>query len=148
MRTLIIMSWLVLVSPVLSYASGDTNEFTLFTSRVEGQKYEWRISDSRAIATPTWNPDSQTIPLSPDRAWQIARDWAQAHGYSKPRLMMVGIQEVHPPEASEASRGRFYYKVDCKSPKHSVHLSVVVLMDSTVLESRQVAEATQVVIPR
>jgi hypothetical protein len=140
MRTLIITSWLALIAPALAYAAGDTNEFTLFTSRAEGQKFEWRISESRLLATPTWDPDSQSIPLSPDKAWHIARDWSQEHGYSKPRLMMLFLQPFNSPKASEAAKGRFYYRIDCRSPEHSVHLSVVVLMDGTVLESHQIAE--------
>jgi hypothetical protein len=140
MRTLIITSWLVLVAPVLSYAAGDTNEFTLFTSRADGQKFEWRISESRLSATPAWSPDSQSIPLAPDKAWQIARDWSQAHGYSKPHLAMIWLQPFNTPKTSEDAHGRFYYRIDCSSPEHSVHSSVVVLMDGTVLESHRVTE--------
>jgi len=92
MRMLIITSWFALVAPVLSFAAGDTNEITLFTNRAEGQKFAWRISESRFLATPAWSPDSQSIPLSPEKAWQIARGWSQAHGYRKPHLVMVWLQ--------------------------------------------------------
>ena len=142
MRILIITSWLALVAPVLSYAAGDTNEFTLFTSRADGQKFEWRISESRLLATPAWSPDSQSVPLSPDKAWQIARDWSQAHGYSKPHLLMVMLQPFSAPKTSEGAHGRFYYHIECSSPEHSVFARVVVLMDGTVIEPHQVTEAT------
>jgi len=141
MRILIITSWLALVAPVLSYAAGDTNEFTLFTYRVDGQKFEWRISQSRLIATPAWSPDSQSVPLTPDKAWQIARDWSQAHGYSKPHLVMIWIQPFSTPKMSNDAHGRFYYRVACSSPEHSESSCVVILMDGTVLESHQVTEA-------
>src|ERR1035437_6489314 len=115
MRIHIITSWLALVAPVLSYAAGDTNEFTLFTWQTEGQISEWRISESRLLATPAWNPDSQSVPLSPDKAWQIARDWSQIHGYKQPHLVKIVLQQIGTPKMSKADEGRYCYSIDCNN---------------------------------
>ena len=139
MRTLIITSWLVLVAPVLSHAAGDTNEFTLFTSRVDGQKSEWKISESRILATPEWKPGAESIPLSPDKAWQIARGWCLKHGFGESDLASLWIQPI--PRTGVDSR--FYYSIRCHNSAHRNFIEVVVLLDGTVLEPRQVSDLAQ-----
>jgi hypothetical protein len=142
MRTLIITSWLLLVASICSFAA-DTNQITLFTLHASGQVEEWRISESRVLATPEWIP-GESIPLSPDKAWEIARDWSLAHGYSKPHLLGMLIQPVSTPITSVIipSPCRFYYDITCSSPEHSRFAQVVVLMDGTVLEPHQVTDAS------
>jgi hypothetical protein len=33
----------------------------------------WEVTDERILATPEWNPETQPMPLAPDKAFQIAR---------------------------------------------------------------------------
>lgn len=139
MRILIITSWLVLVAPVLSYAAGDTNEFTLFTSRADGQKSEWKISESRVLATPEWKPGAKSISLSPDKAWQIAREWCLKHDFGESDLASLWIQPF--PRTGVGSR--FYYSIRCHNPAHSHFMEVVVLLDGSVLEPHQVSDLAQ-----
>lgn len=141
MRALIITSWLLLAAPVCTFASGtvDTNELTLFTTRSQGQVDEWRISESRLRTTPEWNPD-ESIPLPPDKAWQVARGWSLAHGYSEPHLAGIMIQPFNTPGTSQDIR-RYYYNINCTSPEKRTMGRVVVLMDGTVLEPHHLAEA-------
>jgi len=142
MRTFIITSWLFLVAPLLGYAAGGTNEFKLFTYRANGEKSEWRISTSRVLATPEWKPGTNSIPLSPDRALQIAREWCLKKGFVEPELTSLWIQPF--PRTDVGSR--FYYNINihCRNPARSNSMSVVVLLDGTVLEPRSVPDDAQV----
>jgi hypothetical protein len=133
MRTLIITSFLLLVAPACSFAT-DTNQFTLLSSLT----IEWSISESRVLATPKWIP-GESIPLPPDKAWRIARDWFQAHGFSKPRLVTMSIQGISSLKTGDIP-DRFYYLIWYSSPKPSMDSKVVILMDGTVLEPHQIAK--------
>ena len=130
MRTFIINSWLLLVAPLLGYAAGDTNEFQLSTYRANGEKSDWWISTSRVLATPEWKPGTNSIPLSPDKAFQIAREWCLKKGVVEPELTSLMIQ----PFTRTDVGSRFYYNIYC----------VVVLLDGNVLEPRSVPDDAQV----
>lgn len=136
MRTLIIIS-LLLVLPVCTVMAQNTNrELTVLTQRnYMGPTNIWRVSESRVLATPDWIP-GKTIPLLPDKAFEIARDWSLSHGYHDPQLDTIRIQRFGSLKNDEAIHSKFYYHVVCSSPDKTPAATVIILMDGTVIEPK------------
>jgi hypothetical protein len=140
MRELVSITLLFAVAQLSASAAGDTNEFTLFKHQARRAAYEWRISEARISATPEWKIGSRKIPLSPDRAWQIAQDWfrKQARGGAGDFVRME-IRSFDPGGYSKKLRGKCYYRVEC-IPAQFDSMLVVILMDGTVLEPRRIPD--------
>jgi hypothetical protein len=64
----------------------------LFKHQGRRQAYEWRISEARIAATPTWRMDAKKAPVAPDKAWRIAKDWFKKQGKSQPDFVMMEIR--------------------------------------------------------
>jgi RNA polymerase sigma factor (sigma-70 family) len=112
----------------------ENRELTVVTQRTfMGPTNVWRVSESRVLATPEWIPD-KTIPLSPDKAFEIARDWSLSHGYHNSQLDTIRIQRFGALKNDEVINSRFYYQVVCRSPEKTSAVTVIVLMDGTVIE--------------
>jgi hypothetical protein len=134
---------LVLSTITISILAADSPVFILFKRLREHETCEWRISEARALATPEWNIDSSDAPLAPDKAWKIAKDWFARQGKPRPEFVKIEIRPFVPESEStklnEGLKKRFYYLIDC-SPVHHIegmnfdYMSVIVLMDATVLE--------------
>jgi hypothetical protein len=137
MRTRIITIWLLLLVPTCLFAAGDTNEFIIFSQQAtsHGPTNTWRISEARALSTPEWIP-GKSIPLSPDKAWEIARDWALTHDCLDPFLVSIEIRPLITTRKLESIRNKFYYRLTYGSQKKTPYAKVVILMDGTVLEPK------------
>jgi hypothetical protein len=136
MRTLVVIPLLLLAAQLSALAAGDTNEFTLFKHQARRAAYEWRISEARILATPEWKIGSKKIPLSPDRAWQIAQEWFRKQGQGGAGdFVRIEIRSFDPGGYSKSLRGKCYYCVE-SIPRAFDSMLVVVLMDGTVLEPR------------
>jgi hypothetical protein len=139
MRTFVAISWLAILAPASLLAVGDTNEFTLFKHQARRQAYEWRISEARILATPEWSIGVTNIPVSPDRAWQIAKDWSSKQAHGEPDLVRMEIRWFDPSGTSKSLRKRFYYRIDC-IPMQFDSMLVVILMDGTVVEPKLIPD--------
>jgi hypothetical protein len=91
------------------------------------------------LATPEWNMGSEKIPLQPDRAWQIARNWFVTNNCANPELIKIEIFPVVRESEADGTiidkrlARRFYYRVEC-IPGLLDTMVVYVLMDGSVLE--------------
>ena len=138
MREMAVIPMVLLVAQLSAFAAGDTNEFTLFKHQARRTAYEWRISEARIRATPEWKMGSKKIPVSPDRAWQIAQDWFRKQGRGGVGdFVRMEIRSFDPSGASKSLRGRCFYRIEC-IPMQFDSMLVVVLMDGTVLEPRRI----------
>ena len=136
MRTLIITSLLLVLPACIVTAENTNRELTVMTQHsFMGPTNVWRVSESRVLATPDWIP-GKTIPLSPDKAFEIARDWSLSHGYRDPQLDTIRLQRFVALKGDEAIHSKFYYHVVCSSPEKTPAATVIILMDGTVIESK------------
>jgi hypothetical protein len=102
---------------------------------IMGTTNVWRVSESRVQATPDWIP-GKPIPLSPEKAFEIARAWSLSHDYLDPELEAIRIQRFGALKMDEAIHSKFYYQVVCHSSEKATAMTVVILMDGTVLEPK------------
>jgi hypothetical protein len=146
MRALPLLLLVCLLVPVAALGAGTTNELSLLKYQGRRQAYEWRISEARIAATPKWNIDAGKIPVAPDRAWQIAKEWFKKQGKSRPDLLRLEIVPFVRDTDLSADRkrqlkdllGRYYYRVECV-PAAFDSMVVAVLMDRSVLEPFPIA---------
>jgi hypothetical protein len=137
MHNLIAISLVLLVAQLSAFAAGSTNEFTLFKHQARQAAYEWRISEARILATPEWEMGNKKIPVSPDRAWQIAQDWFRKQGRSGADFVRMDIRSFDSGDHTKKWRGKCFYCIKC-IPMQFDSMLVVVLMDGTVLEPRRI----------
>ena len=98
--------------------------------------YDWAVSAERILATPEWIPKTQAIPLAPDKACQLAKDWLKKHDFSQFELETFQLFRYPAPyvgNPGEKLRRRFYYRIEYQFP-HFAMMYVYVLLDGTVLE--------------
>jgi hypothetical protein len=145
---------LALLSFAQVHAFGGTSNHVVIVihrGQTAGQFYEWRVSETRLLATPEWSIDATAIPIAPGKAWQIAKNWFEKRGEPRPDFVKIEICPVVPEtEATRLDdrlRKRFYYRVECSSlrriedaPKKLDYTSVIVLMDGTVVEPKLATE--------
>lgn len=123
-----------------------TNELTLFKHQGRRQAYEWRISEARVAATPKWNMDRAKVPVAPEKAWRIAKDWFKKQGELEADFVRMEIRPfvINSTLSSESRHrlgdllDRYYYRIEC-IPAAFDSMLVVVLMDGTVLEPVRIA---------
>jgi len=140
MRTLTTFTLLLVLSQVSAFADGSTNEFTLFKHQARRAAYEWRISEARILATPEWRIGSKKIPVSPDKAWQIAQGWFRKQSRGGPGdFVRMEIHSFDPSGTSKDLRRRCFYRIECR-PMQFDSMLVVVLMDGTVLEPKRMPD--------
>lgn len=133
---------LTVLADIPVFAEGNA-EIILFKYQGLHQAYEWRVSETRMLATPEWNIDMTNIPIGPDKAWQAAKNWFKKQGKDRPDFVRIEIWPVIPESEStkldQKLKKRFYYRVEC-SPQHHVegtdfsYMYVLVLMDGSVLD--------------
>lgn len=141
MRTFsgVLLCWLV--SSVVVFGASSTNEWSLFKHQGRHQAYEWRISEARIASTPRWDIDTAKIPVTPDKAWRIAKDWFKKQNQEHPAFVKMEVRpfvldnELSPETRSRLKDvlGRYYYRIEC-IPAAFDSMVVVVLMDGSVLE--------------
>jgi hypothetical protein len=140
MRDLFVIPLLLLAAQFSALAGGSTNEFILFKHQARRAAYEWRISEARILATPEWKIGSKKIPVSPDRAWQIAQDWFRKQGRGGAGgFVRMEIRSFDPSGTSKTWRGRCFYRIEC-NPMQFDYMLVVVLMDGSVLEPMRIPD--------
>jgi hypothetical protein len=140
MRASIATLWLMLLTATSCFAGGDTNEVTLFKHQARRQAYEWRISKARILATPEWRIGSKKVPVSPDKAWQIAQDWFRKQGRGGAGdFVRMEIRSFDISGTSKDLRGKCFYRIEC-SPLQFDYMVVVVLMDGTVLQPERIPD--------
>jgi hypothetical protein len=137
MRMLTAISLLLFLALASGCAASDTNEFTLFKHQARRAAYEWRISEARAAATPEWRIGTTNIPVSPDKAWQIALDSFAKRGEGGGDLLRMQILPFNLSGESKTLRKKFYYRIEYV-PGAFDSMFVVVLMDGTVLEPQRI----------
>jgi hypothetical protein len=133
MREFFVIPLLLLAAQFSAFAGGSTNEFTLFKYQSRKDAHEWRISEATIRATPEWKIGSKKIPVSPDRAWQIAQEWFRKQGRGAGDFVRMEIRSFDPSRYSKTLRDRCFYRIECV-PMQFDSMLVVVLMDGTVLE--------------
>ena len=140
MRNPLAIPLLLLATQLSVFAAGDTNEFTLFKHQARRAAYEWRISEARVLATPEWKIGSKKIPVSPDKAWQIAQDWFLKQGRGGAGdFVRMEIRSFDLSGTSQSLRRRCFYRIEC-SPMQFDDMLVVVLMDGAVLEPKRIPD--------
>ena len=112
----------------------------------------WEVTDERILATPEWNPETQPIPLGPDKAVRIAHAWLETHGYKEYDLLeSIEIIRYHnnSGRVGEQLKKRYYYKLQF-SLNARTHRPVFVIgagMPVYILMDGSVIELTKVPIP-
>jgi hypothetical protein len=140
MSQLTAIPFLLLVTQLSALSAGNTNEFTLFKHQARRAAYEWRISEARILATPEWKMGRKKIPVSPDKAWQIAQDWFRKQGRGGAGdFVSMEIRSFDPSGTNTNLRGRYFYRIEC-SPMQFDYMLVVVLMEGTVLEPKHIPD--------
>jgi hypothetical protein len=109
----------------------------------------WEVTQERILATPEWNPETQPIPLAPDKACQIARAWLKKHDYQEYDLL-ESVQIVPYPNTGgpvgERLKRRYYYNLQYSfnyldhRPVHVIGsgIPVYILLDGSVLDLTKV----------
>jgi len=78
------------------------------------------------------------IPLSPDKAWQVAKNWFLKHDYGQPEFARMEIRPFALSDSPHKSwRRRFFYRIEC-IPMQFDSMLVIVLLDGTVLEPKRI----------
>jgi hypothetical protein len=136
------VAFLLIVAAVAALGA-DTNEITLFKHQARWHIYEWRISEDRILATPEWRFEKK-IPIPPDKAVKIAKRWLEKRGgldslmeiYIRPFVIKTAYSDaIRPLER------RFYYVIHCRpGGVFFDSMKVVVLMDGSVLEPKEIRE--------
>jgi hypothetical protein len=137
-----------IITPIRAWTNGLS-----FERQGAHEILHWEMTDERILATPGWDPETQPIPLAPDKAIQIARAWLKTHGYKEYDLL-ESIEILRYPNNSgrerERLKRRYYYKLQF-SFNFRDHRPVVVigsgmpvyiLMDGSVLELTKVPIAS------
>ena len=137
-----ILFHILLLGSVFAMNAADTNEFILMKHQGRRQAYEWPITQARILASPEWDAATAKIPLSPDRAWKIARDWFKEQGVSAPDLIAITIRPFVVQGTSfrpTTLEKRFFYRIDCV-PAALDSMVVIILLDGTVVEPRRIKD--------
>jgi len=135
-----------IITPLKAWTNGLS-----FEQQGSREILHWEVTDERILATPEWNPETQPIPLGPDKATQIARAWLETHGY-KEYVLLESIEIIRYPNNSgregERLKKRYYYKLRFSfkfpTPTHrpvsviGYGMHVYILMDGSVLELTKV----------
>ncbi|HEY5909626.1 MAG TPA: hypothetical protein VJA21_03370 [Verrucomicrobiae bacterium] len=138
MSILVVASLFLLGGPSLVLAAGNTNEFTLLKWQSRRDAYEWRISEARILATPTWETASAKIPVAPDKAWKIVTRWLTKKGKGDPgSFIKMEVRLFDLSETYKPFRDRFFYRIEYPQGAFD-YMVAVVLMDGTVLEPKWV----------
>jgi hypothetical protein len=133
-----------MITPVKAWTNGLS-----FEQQGTREILHWEVTDERILATPGWDPETQPIPLGPDKASQIAHAWLETHGYKEYDLL-ESIEIIRYPNNSgpdgEQLKKRYYYKLRF-SFNFRTHrpvfvigsgVPVYILMDGSVLELTKV----------
>src|SRR5690242_10409397 len=79
-------------------AAAQDDTFLGAATRRSGESNAWYVGAARLKATPKWDSVRGGIPLSPDKAVQIGRDWLQAkerhHDAELVSVMLLSPQSV------------------------------------------------------
>jgi hypothetical protein len=110
--------------------------------------YEWAITEKQILATPEWT-DSQPIPLTIDKALQLAKEWLGKHDYSRFHLNEIRLLPYlapwetppnFPHTIQDDLRKRYYYWIEYSSGTgNGDYIYVYVLLDGTVIEPKIIA---------
>src|SRR5262245_27702452 len=71
-----------IITPIKAWTNGLSFERQGFSEILH-----WEVTQERILATPEWNPETQAIPLAPDKAFQIAQAWLKKHDYQEYELL-------------------------------------------------------------
>jgi hypothetical protein len=125
----------VLSAAALGAADISDNTHTSFHHQTTRGTYHWHLSAERLLQTPEWNPETEPIPLAPDKACRLAGDWLKTHSFTN--FVLEGVRIVRYDRTSLSPKGkqlakRFYYKIEFTKPVEMIY--AYVLLDGTVLE--------------
>jgi hypothetical protein len=98
-----------------------TNGTTFSSGTIRGT-YQWWLSAERLLTTPEWIPETQAIPLPPDKACRLGADWLAKNSFDQYRLDSIEVFRYPSPYAGdpgEQLRKRFYYRLRYLSPPHA-----------------------------
>ena len=98
--------------------------------------YYYCVTQARRDSQPAWEPGKQPIPLSIDKAIQVAQAWIKKQPWSE---NVQDINQITLEHASDPS-GCWFYSIDfdCNDTQTSLHPNwVMVLLDGSVVEPTQ-----------
>jgi hypothetical protein len=136
MRTFLAIFCLLSVAALRAADITDNDSISWNVQTIRGT-YDWHVSAKRLLQTPEWNPETEPIPLAPDRACRLAGDWLRKHGFADFILERVQILRYDrtslSPQGKQLAK-RFYYRLEYMKPPEAMH--VYVLLDGTVPEPK------------
>lgn len=113
--------------------AGDINLDTLTVETDRGKAvYSFNISQARLDSQPSWKPGKQPVPLTIDKALQVAQAWIDKQSWSK---RFEDFNKI----TLENQESCWYYSVyfDLHNQHASLHpTSVMILLDGSVVEPK------------
>lgn len=113
--------------------AGDINLDTLTVETDRGKAvYDFSISEARLGQQPAWKPEKQPVPLTIDKALQLAHAWIEQQSWSK---RFEDFNKV----TLENQESCWYYSIyfDLHNQHASLHPTfVMILLDGSVVEPK------------
>jgi hypothetical protein len=128
---------ILLLSVAMNLLSAEENEVFIQSHAERGKGFEWYISLKNIERLPKWNPLNSSVPLpiSPEKAVQIANDWIKTNRNLnfQPEVASIVLRPIHP----EKEEWKYCYIYIINFSTGIFHSTdCIVLMDGSILEPR------------
>ena len=132
-RLLLLMVIVFSVHCSIFAASDQTNRIFLYQNeRRSGKTNVWWLTGEKLKTLETWDARKEKVPLSLDRAIEIASKWIDSRESGKCQIEKITIKPIR---SGEGRLSRiFYYQFDFYATRMFDFAACIVLMDGTVLE--------------
>jgi hypothetical protein len=131
------MSLIVLMTVLVIITRVDAQQYPevqIMSATTRHADYVWKLPESRLRQLPKWNRLRDRPPLAPEKALKIADKWV-AHNFVPYFLLEIRIMRCR----SDPYKDVFYYVMEYEKPAFDV-LRVVVLMDGTILQPKEIED--------
>jgi hypothetical protein len=113
---------------IVSIANAD--DIRILSYQCRRDKFIWTVSEQKLATWPKWNIDKESIPLQPEKAYRIARQWITKK-YPSPVLTKITLLSLYPED--KEFKGRYVYVIDFITGTFDSMVAVV-LLNGKVLE--------------
>lgn len=133
LRFIIFLPALLLLISVSAF--GQEAEWARYTRYVDGSKYTFKVTAEELQTLPSWNPDTEEVPLSARKALELART-------NMARLLPTSqIWSLDHIDLTRMTKDKWIYEVyfgclleDCVRPGSDWSFMIYVKMDGSIVE--------------
>ena len=131
---LVIFSTVLLLLVSISAFSQD-KEWSRFTRYLDGNRYTFKVTAEELKNLPSWNPDTEDVPMSPRKALEIARTNLSKFVQTSEKWSLDRI------ELTRMTKDKWIYEVyfdclseDCGRADSDWSFMIYVKMDGSIVE--------------